>query len=71
MSGIFGGGGDGGAGKQIEAQNKQIAKQEAGVGRQQTELARRAMATIAARRGGGQRFLLTGEDPASKTTLGG
>lgn len=72
MSGLFGGGGDGGASEQLKMQREQLAKGEARNLAKSTELAQRTMAGIKARRGGGQRVLLSGVyDGQDKTTLGG
>ena len=71
MSGIFGGGGDGGASAQIAQQREQIAKQEAQMNQQQSDLAMRSQAALRARQRGGQRMLLSGVDEeGGKTTLG-
>ena len=74
MSGLFGGG-DGGASAQLAQQREQIKKQEASLNKQQTELAQRAQAGAAARRGGGLRSLLSAQRPdelgITPTKLGG
>ena len=70
MSGLFGGG-DGGASKQIAMQREQLAKQEAQMNQQRTELAQRSQAAMKARQRGGQRMLLTGMDETDATKLGG
>lgn len=61
MSFLFGGGGgDGGAAqKQLENQEKQIAKQEAAQLTEKTEMAQREQAGMRARRRGGVRSLLS------------
>lgn len=71
MSGLFGGGGDGGASKQLEMQREQIEKGERREMSERTELAKRSLAAIKARQGGGLRMLMTGTDDQSKTKLGG
>ena len=71
MSGLFGGGGA--ATQQVEQQKQQVAKQEQRELVEKTDLARKTMASVKARRGGGMRFLLTGldDDQSGKSTLGG
>lgn len=75
MSGLFGGGGDGGASKQLAQQREQLAKQEAQMNKQQSELAMKTQAGMRARRGGGIRSLLSAERPdelgIAPTKLGG
>ena len=62
--------------EQIATQNKVLAKQEAVMNQQQTEMAQRAQAALKARRGGGLRSLLSGselgltEQDETKTKLG-
>ena len=62
--------------QQIAVQQKTLAKQEAAVNREQTELAQKAQAALKARRGGGLRSLLSGselgltEQDGTKTKLG-
>jgi len=48
--------------KQIAVQQQTIAKQEADVNKQQTELALKSQAAMRARRGGGLRSLLSGSE---------
>lgn len=61
--------------EQMRLQQEQIAKQEASLNKQQTELAQRTQAGIRARRAGGQRALLSAERPdelgVQPTKLGG
>lgn len=61
--------------EQMRLQQEQIAKQEAALNKQQTELAQRTQAGIRARRSGGQRALLSAERPdelgVQPTKLGG
>ena len=62
--------------EQLAIQNKTLAKQEALVNQQQTELAQKAQAALKARRGGGLRSLLSGSElglseQSSTTKLGG
>jgi hypothetical protein len=62
--------------EQVATQNKVLAKQEAEMNRQQTEMAQKAQAALKARRGGGLRSLLSGtelglaEQEGTKTKLG-
>lgn len=55
------------------SQEKSIDRQEAAQAKQQTELAQRAQASTRARRGGGLRMLLSGEETGlgSNSKLGG
>lgn len=76
MSGLFGGGGgDGGAAEQMRRQDEQLKRQEEQLGKERTEMAEKAMATMRARRGGGLRALLSAERPdelgVMPTKLGG
>lgn len=75
MSGLFGGGGDGGAAEQMRRQDEQLKRQEEQLGKERTEMAEKAMATMRARRGGGLRALLSAERPdelgVTQTKLGG
>lgn len=59
--------------RSIEAQQASLNKQEANQSKQQTELAQRAQASTRARRGGGLRMLLSGEETGlgSNSKLGG
>ena len=63
--------------EQIATQNKVLAKQEAVLNQQQTEMAQKAQASIKARQRGGLRSLLSGtelgltEQDGTKTKLGG
>jgi len=73
---LFGGGeNDRGAemAKSVVAQQATLDKQEAAQAKQQTELAQRAQASTRARRGGGLRMLLSGEETGlgSNSKLGG
>ena len=65
MGGFFGGGGGGGssaaAEEQIQVQKQQIAKQDAQLSAQESNLAKRTQAGMIARRGGGLRQLLSQE----------
>lgn len=63
MSGIFGGGGDGGAGAQMAKQEAQIEKQQADVDKKQSNLAQQAQSSVKSRRGGSLRALLSAERP--------
>lgn len=62
--------------EQIATQNKVLAKQEAEMNRQQTEMAQKAQAALKARQRGGLRSLLSGtelglaEQEGTKTKLG-
>lgn len=62
--------------EQIATQNKVLAKQEAEMNRQQTELAQKSQAALKARQRGGLRSLLSGtelglaEQEGTKTKLG-
>jgi len=62
--------------EQIATQNKVLAKQEAVMNQQQTEMAQRAQAALKARQRGGLRSLLSGselgltEQDETKTKLG-
>lgn len=62
--------------EQIANQNKVLAKQEAEMNRQQTELAQKSQAALKARQRGGLRSLLSGtelglaEQEGTKTKLG-
>ena len=55
--------------QEMAKQEARLEKQEAGAAAQQTELARKAMATMRARRGGGLRALLSGERMDAETGL--
>lgn len=59
--------------RSVEAQKALLDKQEATQNKQQTELAQRAQASTRARRGGGLRMLLSGEETGlgSNNKLGG
>ena len=71
------GGGDNNRGAEmaqsVVAQQATLDKQEANQAKQQTELAQRAQASGRARRGGGLRMLLSGEETGlgSNNKLGG
>lgn len=62
--------------EQVATQNKVLAKQEAEMNRQQTEMAQKAQASLKARQRGGLRSLLSGtelglaEQEGTKTKLG-
>lgn len=62
--------------EQVATQNKVLAKQEAEMNRQQTEMAQKAQAALKARQRGGLRSLLSGtelglaEQEGTKTKLG-
>lgn len=62
--------------EQIATQNKVLAKQEAEMNRQQTEMAQKTQASLKARQRGGLRSLLSGtelglaEQEGTKTKLG-
>jgi hypothetical protein len=75
MSGLFGGGGDGGASAQMAKQQEQLAKQEAQLAKKESNLAAQTQAGVKARRGGGVRSLLSAERPdelgIQPTKLGG
>jgi hypothetical protein len=63
--------------EQLNLQRKTLAKQESVANEQQTELAKRAQASMKARRGGGLRSLLSGselgltEQSGTSSKLGG
>jgi hypothetical protein len=55
--------------EQIANQERTLAKQEAALAAERTEMAERAMATSRARRGGGLRSLLSSERMDSETGI--
>ena len=59
MSGIFGGGGDGGAGAAIAKQTAQVDKQQTALDKKESNLAAQTMSSVKSRQRGGVRALLS------------